>query len=358
MQLYALDATSFQPTKLIENYDSLIWTERYRPCGDFVLETPNIASGLTDLPLGSLVGIGESLELSFVETHSIAENEDGERVLKIAGRTFESFFENRTTLSPTPSATNSPITNPTTGENNSQIITGSSAAAATILMSPSSVLLMDSRDDIRPIYVCTNQTTKTLTSSTRFIDRGEVYAIVLEILKEDELGVCNIRPINGATKIVSHVYNGTDKSASVIFDVGCGHFRSVNYLWSIIDYKNAVYVASQKGFRSLTASGASGFNSLARRVGSLELPDITQTTNISAILGSKGTSYLNQNKKTVLMEGSVSPNIPYEYGVDYNLGDTILCRGDYGVSQKMMVTEYVRIEDENGEQGYPTLAVI
>jgi hypothetical protein len=50
--------------------------------------------------------------------------------------------------------------------------------------------------------------------------------------------------------------------------------------------------------------------------------------------------------------------IPKKFRVDYNIGDIVYVVGDYGVSQKMRVTEYAEILDENGSSAFPTLELV
>jgi hypothetical protein len=54
----------------------------------------------------------------------------------------------------------------------------------------------------------------------------------------------------------------------------------------------------------------------------------------------------------------VTPNSGKRYRADYNIGDIVYVIGNYDIAQKMRVTEYAEIEDENGEVGYPTLSML
>lgn len=360
MDLYVLDS-DFHPATLIEGYETLIWTERYDVAGDFVLTTAKIQDTMTKMPIDSFVAVNDSKELMCVENFLITQNEDGVEILEVSGRTFETVYERRTTI--TTSSTYpgfSPITNPTTGENNALILGNGSSAfhALTALTAFSGLGKIDTRDSMSP-HTVVNRATGTLSSSSRFLERGNAYDVALNLLKEDNLGIRNVRPNQLFDYVTTEIYNGVSRTTTVIFDAKAGHFKKAKYLISGKNQKNVVYVASQKNFRQVIATGASGYTGLQRKVGSLELPEITQTgTTINSALDAKGRSYLSKNKKLTLVEGDVSPNAPYEYGVDYKLGDTVLCKGNYGVSSNLMVNEYVRIKDKNGESGYPLLSAV
>jgi hypothetical protein len=46
----------------------------------------------------------------------------------------------------------------------------------------------------------------------------------------------------------------------------------------------------------------------------------------------------------------------YIYGVDYNLGDKVAIKNEYGVTGAATVTEMTEVEDESGYQVRPTLS--
>lgn len=64
---------------------------------------------------------------------------------------------------------------------------------------------------------------------------------------------------------------------------------------------------------------------------------------------------LKKNRRIDMFSGDVSEQTPYIYKTHYDLGDTVLLVGDYGKQAKMLVTEYVRTEDVNGDRGIPGL---
>ena len=50
----------FQAEHVVENYETLIWTERYSTNGEFQATFNNIPAGLAQLPEGSYVTLRES----------------------------------------------------------------------------------------------------------------------------------------------------------------------------------------------------------------------------------------------------------------------------------------------------------
>lgn len=356
MNLITLGSNN-QPVDEVEGYNSLIWTERYRANGDFTLTTNKIDEIRTKLPLESFVSLQDSKEVMMVESHAIDADEDGPDVLTVTGRTIETFLENRAVV-----LDNSPLSSGGGGDDSVLYLTPATTASAAEDFDNFGYNV-NVRDTLDP-YQIVDVTTKSLTATQRQVARTDTYSELIKMLAEDNLGIRNVRTTYDSpdfsitpSRIYGEVYNGTDKTSTVILDARVGHFGKGKYLWSVRNYKNVVYVANASVFTEVQATGVSALLAFQRRTGVLNLSDVTQTgTTATNILKARGRAYLAENKKTVVFEAPVSPNIPYKYKVDYDLGDTIKVIGNYGLNQNLMVTEHVRIEDNAGERSYPSLA--
>lgn len=370
MDLYKLNS-AWKPTKTIEGWDSLIWTERYQPCGDFELKTSKITQTLADLPLKTFLGIGESGEVMVVENLVIDSDPDQGDVLTVTGRTYESVLETRTSA-------------PTGASNNYVLVLSPPQNTADMIQTIAGNQINAKDDFICSIDINNIYPSYAMTARPRQVPRGVSYNEILSLLAEDNLGIYNFRfqPWNGdvvpgyfftGNDPGTYLYNGIDRSSFVIFDVRAGHFEQGRYLWSIKDYFNTVYVSCPTGGIEVSAAGTSTYTALDRRVALLDANDITQAAGatLNSMLTARGRAFLGEHKQKALFEGTVSPTNPYKFGYhdgypsflssrsaidnDYFLGDTVQVIGDYGVSQKMIVTEYVRIHDNTGERAYPTL---
>jgi hypothetical protein len=76
------------------------------------------------------------------------------------------------------------------------------------------------------------------------------------------------------------------------------------------------------------------------------------------ILTQRGNQALGGHRKTQFLETSINPTTRYQYRKDYNIGDIVFVRGNYGVSQLMRVVEFAEFEDETGEVGIPTVKLL
>jgi hypothetical protein len=94
MELMTL-TSSFQPDKLIENFESAIWTERYAQAGDFEITSNDIETMVNLLPRETYITIRESTVPMIVENHKIIKSPRAIPKISITGRSFESVLERR-----------------------------------------------------------------------------------------------------------------------------------------------------------------------------------------------------------------------------------------------------------------------
>jgi hypothetical protein len=351
----------YRPKQLIEEWSSLIWTERWRQAGDFSLKTFKIRDCMGQMPLGSLVSLQDTREVCIVENHEIEKDAKGADILTVSGRSFETFFENRVALKDLQMITDSTVTPNET--NSFEIANRTAGSAATYLMD---IAASDSlsTNDVLDAFNATLADDADVGSDTadRQMARGSTYAALLQLLEEQNAGVQNLRPLaNNTPTMTLNIYrytSGVNFLPNVALDVLAGHFTGpVKYTWSIKGMKTAVYVASKNAVVKVYQDGQSSNTGLDHRVDLLDLSDITSkaSSNLNGKLKAKGKSYLNKHKKVFAFDGKISPDIPYKYNLDYGLGDRFKIRGDYGAEDTVQIVEYIRSSDKSGgESSYPT----
>jgi hypothetical protein len=147
-------------------------------------------------------------------------------------------------------------------------------------------------------------------------------------------------------------------------------FTNIKELRSIAALKTLVYafapqnpdgLASTPGVSSLSGPQYTGFDLRALLVFA---DDITtdmvggSQQNLINILNSRAYDALTSNRFSKAVDGEIVPNNQFQYGVHYNLGDIIEVQGNSGAVQTSRITEYIRAQDESGERGYPTVAML
>ena len=94
------DATyPFDVVGLVEDYDSLIWTERYNDVGDFELIVRMTIENYEMLALDRTLSIPDTTKRMIIESHEIKESdEDGTSSLILKGRSLEAILDRRIVL--------------------------------------------------------------------------------------------------------------------------------------------------------------------------------------------------------------------------------------------------------------------
>jgi len=115
-------------------------------------------------------------------------------------------------------------------------------------------------------------------------------------------------------------------------------------------------VPTRKGWDLRVGSVEFGEYDLDPRLFDLATKTI-QDLYLKVVTENKGQIELAGLKKLSLMDITTG-RLPKKFRVDYNIGDIVYVVGDYGVSQKMRVTEYAEILDELGSSSYPTLTLV
>jgi hypothetical protein len=365
MELITLNSTTNQAEKLVQNYDSLIWTERYNTVGDFELKAGDVSTFMSLLPEGTVLSLRESNIAMIVENHKIERKKNQPQTVTITGRSFESILERRVAILAVAGAAadwliNAKIPSDVAWYIINQICVVGLLDANDIF--PSSIVQFATPAD----YLSTSGPTKTFS-----VSKGNLLAKVLELLqiqaKADpstspatpavvQHGIRAVRPAPGATAIGVQIYTGTDRSASVYFDATRDMLDDGTYLFSKRNSASTAYIIGPSNAVKLNKAAAA-LSGMARRV--ILVDGTTSGETSAAVLQQQGELSLAEAVELAMFDGSLNPDLsPYKYNVDYFLGDTVKLVGDYGLTQSAVVTEYIRSEDNTGTRGYPTLATI
>lgn len=366
MDLMTLNAQN-QPAKLIENYDSCIWTERFNRVGDFQIVTGNIEPFMQKLPEGTRLTLRDSNHVMVVETHQIERKKNQPQKLTIKGRSFESILDRRIAIQSVSSLTGTA----------DWLVTAKtpSDVAHYIMVKICVDGLITAADIFEPAMVQfptpSDYNTSTGPAKAFAVPRGQLLNAVLGLLQSEapldistepdtpaviQHGIRAVRPNASGTAIAIQVYTGTDRGSTVYFDARRELLDDGTYLFSKVGSANAAYGVA-KGLAATMYEGAVEPKGLARRV---TLVDGSQSNiNAVGVLQEYMAQDLARASETALFDGSINPDLnPYRYGVHYNLGDIVKVAGDYGLDTKARVTEYIRTEDVTGDHAYPTLETI
>lgn len=390
MDVVRLDA-SYWPDSMVEGYTSMIWTERHQTCGEFELKTPKVEQTRTLLPEGTAISLLDSHEAMFVESHTIGQDSDGHPELTLTGRTLETFLENRIIM-PTIYGEKWQVYRQYTPSEMISLLIWMHLQNQTGEDPTRAATTMDQRVAISQ-FVTTDSTTMTQTAISWSLEAGVVYDIILDFLTLSNLGLRTSRPINGYGNLMSFdtsrtvsrgtptktysgslngsvyvdVYNGLDRTRNqsdrdaVIFHYDSGHIDDAAYLFSIKEFKNEAAINSSLGTTFVLADldppivpPLSGINRRSMYIDGGTKGSMSDSDFLAAIT-QKAKIELKKHNRAALFDGTISPLSPYKYNTHYALGDKVTLLAEYGYEAQMIVSEYVRTEDLEGDRGYPGL---
>jgi hypothetical protein len=372
MEAYTLNR-SFLKQDVIDGFLSLIWTERYYGDSEVELVVPATSDMIHKLTEGTFLQVDVSDRVMILETVDIEDNK-----LKVSGISLLKWLDNRF------------IRVSAAHEDRYWYISGGSAGwtlwAIIYYMCCQGSPYLDGTVDIG----VTNPQQLAIpglglkdfdTSGPNInvgIPYGPVYSAMREIATTYEVGMeITLEAATETSYLLGfRSYKGLNRTSNqtenpvVRFSPQMDSFTNIKELRSIAALKTLVYafapqnpdgLASTPGVSSLSGPQYTGFDLRALLVFA---DDITtdmvggSQQNLINILNSRAYDALTSNRFSKAVDGEIVPNNQFQYGVHYNLGDIIEVQGNSGAVQTSRITEYIRAQDESGERGYPTVAML
>lgn len=344
--------TSFEVIAVIDAYESLIWTDRYSSYGDFELYCPMEMSLLSFIQQNNYLWLRESDHTMIIEDISIDSDTENGNHLVVTGRSLESILERRIVWEFT-------------------IVEGNLQDAIRTLLNDNVINPSDSERRINgfTFVPSTDPKITSLTLNAEYFGE-ELYSIISEICEEHRIGFKIILTENNNFEF--SLYAGTDRSYAqsenpyVIFSPGFDNIINSNYYSSNASFKNVTLVGGEgegEERKTVTVGSDSGLN---RRELFTE-GRIASTTSDGGELTAEeieeqmielGKKALSERGVTTAFEGEVETNKPFEYGVDFFIGDTVQLQNEYGIEGPAYISELVISVNETGRSVYPTFKTI
>lgn len=373
MDFYTLDG-NFIRDEVVDQFTSVVWTERYSSAGDVSLVVPASSTTIELLAPKTFLSLEGSKEVMLLETQSI---DDG--LLTVTGNSLLAFTSQRLIRSGTLHKNKQwfiPWLTPggvieyivqemlidgigTTGEVEDIGFDGPRQAIPNLVLGP-----IDTTGE----------------GDGALVPFGPVYDAIQEIAETNQLGLSLY--LGSASpedyELVFTVYKGLDRSSDqeinplVRFSPVTGSLDKIKELYSIAGMKNVAYAFAPSYSDTLDIQPVAAYSPIDgglsstgfdRRVLMLFVDDISEEDvggdllQLQVLLYQRALNALANNNYTKLVDGEVVPQSEYAYGVDYNLGDIVELEGSIAV-QKARITEYIRSQDESGIREYPTIAIV
>lgn len=365
MDVRVLDP-EFVMTDIVDAYKSFIWTERFSDYGDFELLVDPTRDNRAIFKRGVLLSIVHSTRVMFVEDLSEETTEDGERTLKVTGRSYETVLERRV---PKPF---DQIHNPKNEFVEEHIYEGKPAEMVRQMIYNNIVLehgtstgqnvdhiprfLVAGSGGVADYYPEGNIPEPTEIVELK-LKTSNTHNFVKEVLTPYSMGHRAILDKKNR-RVIFNVYTGSDRFLEVVFSPELDNFANTSSFRSEREYKNVAYVHSKRGSRVVYGFGVpptiSGVDRRVLFVNATEIDD--DTTDPDEEMDRIGWDALIEHSRIHAVDGEVPPHTSgYIYDKDYYLGDLVGVVGSDGLRDKMRVTEQIFINDEEGFRTYPTL---
>lgn len=359
MELYVLDSL-LRRVEVVDQFESLIWTERFAEIGDFQLVVTSTRRTRSLFTTGTRLAANVSYRVMTVETVENTVDADGKQMLKVNGRSLEAILDDRVAKDALSDLTTKP----------KWTLTGTPGAIARKVFHDVCVTgVLDVADRIPFIFegapmFPADTITEPAESVTIDLELQSVYGVEKQICEMYDLGFRLVRN-QDMSQLYFSVYSGVNRTTSqtsvdaVVFSSELDNLQNTSELSTIAQSKNVAYVFSPAGFRVVYALGVDpttdGFE---RRVLFVQADDITSDNpDVQGALLQRGLEELSKNRTVFAFDGELNQYSSYRYGVHYNLGDLVEQRNSDGVTNQMRVTEQIFAQDGEGERAYPTLAM-
>lgn len=209
----------------------------------------------------------------------------------------------------------------------------------------------------------------------------EILTCIQDMCENEDIGFK--MEVNDNKEFVFRLYVGEDRSYNqetnpwIVFSPKFNNLISDKLENNGVDYKNFVFVVGeeyQKDDKKMPAEWirkGDGSTGLYRREMYESASDINhETEKIDGtkvtLTDTQYTAQLNQRADQRLkeyyvkseVESEVDPNVNFEYGKDFFIGDVVQLENGYGFAETVRVTEFIVDHDLEGLKMYPTFTTI
>lgn len=345
MEPYLLNR-NFETVQIVDDYESLIWTERWNDHGDVEMDMSLANASPADFPKGFYLRLPESDDLMIIESADL-ENEN-DTTFKIKGRALTSVLERRVLL----------------GQLN--VNTSVVSAGLQVLNLNFITASITARRISNIVYVPPGSTVDTAQTVEMQLENIDSYDAITRLVDPFDIGFrMTIQEDPSVWRF--QFYGGEDYSYEqttnpyVVFSREFDNLQSVSYFSALEGYANVVWVIGEgqgntKKYRTVTRPGANVTGLDRFEVAHSAANVSSNNGSISAaaynrLLDQEGSRALTKHIMKSVFEGEADIHMTSGYGVDYRLGDIVQIEDI--VSGRARISEYIRAQDGSGKREFP-----
>jgi hypothetical protein len=355
MELRTYD-TELNVLKILDTFDSLIWTDRYSSAGDFEILTKVTKSYVSALSEDYFLTLDGSEHAMIVESLSLKTNETDGDTFMVRGRSLESILERRIVWKQT-------------------TLSGGLQDAIKTLLYENAIEPEDPDRKIERLVFDESVDPYILGLSIDAQYTGEdLYSIITGLCDYYQIGFKITLSVD--KKFVFALYSGTNRSFDqiinpfVAFSPKLDNLTNTNYFHSKVPYRTITLVAGEgEGADRITTQVSlpgGALTDLARRE---KFTDASSVSTIidgytlteeeyNTLLTQKGLLSLLESQPISSFDGLIDATTTYVYGEDFFLGDIVQIENEYGLTGRSRITELVFSEDLSGRGIYPTFEMM
>lgn len=354
MDLMVLN-TNLDAISIIDNYKSLIWTDRYYKCGDFELYSSMNKDIINNIKQDYYLQSRHSEHVMIVEELRIESDvEDGANIA-ITGRSLESILDRRIIWG--------------------QVTISGSLQDGIKALLDMCIISPDDENRKIPNFIFEESADPAITElEIEAQYTGDNLYDIVQIICE-EMGIGFKITLNDNKQFVFKLYSGVDRSYEqtevpfVIFSPNFENIVNSNYIESKTYSKNVTLIGgegegSDRKYSAISIEECSGLN---RRELFTDARDISSDTGDGeiltdseyyALLDQRGYENLAENSSITYFEGQVETTIMFKYGVDFFDGDIVQIENEYGHNNRARIIEMITSINSDGTSTYPTLETV
>lgn len=354
MEVYVLNE-KFESITLVDEFESLIWTDRYQEAGDFELYLPMDIRYVTLFKKGYYLYMVESEHIMIIDKIQITTDVETGVHMTVTGKSAEIILNRRIIWDQT--------------RFRSKINTAIKKMLTESFISPTITA--------RKVDSFRYQDTTDPTIDSMTVDKQHsgtnVYEAVIEMCKLAGIGFKIT--LENDTELTFSLYNGVDRSYDqfenpyVIFSPAFDNLISSEYYETNENEKNVVLVAGEdeglgQGRRTVVLGSASGLDRRELYVDARDIQsedengDQISDSEYLAELTNRGKEKMIDYKSETAFTGEAETTRSFKYGKDFFMGDIVQVEDGYGHANRARITEFIFSQNESGLQLYPTFQVV
>lgn len=367
MEATILD-TNLEIVGIVDDYQSMIWTERYSETGDFELYGATNSTIAKYCKIGYIVTIPESKRAMIIESIEIDEQTNESNKLLVSGRSLESLLFRRIVWDQT-------ILNKDTLEADAAYVQD----AVKKLLMDNAISPTDTNRELPLIFgVSEDPDITDLTFDSAQFTGNTLYDAVKQFADAFDIGF-KIELDEG--DMIFSLYAGKDRSFNqsdrpfVVYSDDFDNIISSNFKNNTTNYSNVALVAGEgegsERKKIKYYSGDTEPSGMSRYELFVDARDVSSTVDdgeggstqltdeeYEQQLETRGSSKLAEVEDDWSFDAQIDTINSYQYGTDYELGDILQLIGILSIQGQIRITEFIRCMDTSGYSAYPQFKII